>query len=218
MSRSRLSLLLALVSAAPVWAHGLSAGVAEAQLRGRTLFVVVAPTAKVFLDLDANADGLLSATEIQAQGAVLQTRFLEAFAVRDLSGVAPTLGFFDVGVPYEPSPGAPPYVRFTAELSWPEVPFGFTVASHWPDLWLEAVRVEAPEPGRWLAVGPAQSVRLRDDGTLSPPLLEVPGAPVPAARALPPLGWIAVLLTLAAAVFWVWRQRNSLTPKPGALQ
>jgi hypothetical protein len=186
--------------------HGLSAGVAEVQLRGNTAFVVIAPRAELFLEtLDGNHDGLISGDEVQVLRAVLQERFERSFRVRDGEGREPKVTFFDVGVPTNALPDAPAYVRFTAQLQWSEIPSALEVASEWGPLQLEVVRVQASAPGEWIAMGPAESVVVRGDSVPTPPLVVVSPRPSHRPWALP----LASALAAAALLFSIRRRQGA---------
>lgn len=153
-------------------AHGIEAGRAEGQLRGATLFLVVAAEASQFVEFDTSGDGLLDRDEVQRAREGLRARFEASLRVRDAEGRAPTLGFFDVGVPTRLVSGAIPHVRFTVDLTWSSPPASIAVTQSFTDplLWLEVVRVAPAGPGQWNALGPAESVRVAR-GATSPPLL-----------------------------------------------
>jgi hypothetical protein len=185
MHRASLALCL-LLCPAVARAHGIEAGRAEGQLRGATLFLVVAAEASQFMEFDASGDGVLDRDEVQRARDGLRARFEASLCVRDAEGRAPTLGFFDVGVPTRLVSGAKPHVRFTVDLSWPSPPASMTVTHSFadPQLWLEVVRVAPAGPGQWSALGPAETVRFAS-GTRSPPLL-ASSAPAEIARRTAP--------------------------------
>lgn len=186
--------------------HGLSAGVAELQLRGRTAFLVIAPRAELFMEtLDGNHDGLISGDEVQVLRAVLQERFERSFIVRDGEGHEPKVTFFDVGVPMNPSPEAPAYVRFTAQLEWAEIPSELVVASEWGPLQLEVVRVQSSAPGEWVAQGPAEAVVIRGGSVPTPPLIVVTPTPSHRPWSLP----LAFSLATAALLVSIRRRQGA---------
>ncbi len=212
-------------------AHGIEAGRAEGQLRGATLFLVLAADASQFAEFDASGDGVLDRDEVQRARDGLRARFEASLRVRDAQGRAPTLGFFDVGVPTRLVSGAIPHVRFTVDLTWSSPPASIAVTHAFTDplLWLEVVRVASAGPGQWNALGPAESVRLAR-GATAPPLLaasapahvadraatERPAAPATAAAAVAsasrawgaPVGAF-VLVAAALSIFaWAFARRR----------
>lgn len=203
VERCLLVLLVGLCWPTATFGHGLSADVAEVQLRGDTAFVVIAPRGERFLEsLDADRDGLISGDEVQVQRAALQAQFERSFRVRDARGEAPELTFFDVGVPTNPLPGAPAYVRFTAQLRWPEVPGELVISTEWGPLQLEVVRVQASAPGEWVALSPAEAITIQGDSTPTPPLVRMAVSPPRRSWSLP----LAVVLAAAVLVVSIRRR------------